>query len=365
MKPLVVLRTASADPPSSSEAITTGTRLYDPRGVWHDGRRLIAVDTGNHRILIWHSFPTRDDQPADVVLGQPDFFSTGPNASGDGPRNGLHLPSGIAVHEDRLAVADAWNHRVLVWNAIPEKSFTSPDIVIGQSDFLGIEPNRAGKVSSLGLYWPFGISWREGRFHICDTGNRRVLGWCGDPPFESPPKLVLGQNDPESREENRGGPITARSFRWPHACYSNGQNLLVADAGNHRVLTWFPRPELDREADAVLGQTAFDCAEELSHVPQGPSRMRFPYGVTAYRGNLAIADTANNRILLWRGIPQSCRPADAVIGQPDFNSHGENRTDESFCRPYALHWSHDKLAIADSGNDRIVIWDLSDFSSSS
>ena len=85
--------------------------------------------------------------------------------------------------------------------------------------------------------------------------------------------------------------------------------------------------------------------------------LRFPYAVDTDGSTLAIADTANNRVMLWdRPGPQ----ATAVLGQPDFGANGENRwssiTRDSLCWPYGISLSGDRLAIADSGNNRVVIW---------
>jgi hypothetical protein len=74
-----------------------------------------------------------------------------------------------------------------------------------------------------------------------------------------------------------------------------------------------------------------------------------------------VADTANNRILLWDGPPAGpADGADGVLGQLTFSGNGENRwdaiTDDSLCWPYGLTANGDHLAIADSGNNRVVIW---------
>jgi hypothetical protein len=116
--------------------------LYSPRGVFVSDDYLIVADTGNHRVLIWHGMPDRDEQPADVVLGQPDGDTEGPAAGRRGPERGMHLPTGVLVHEGRLVVADAWHHRILVWDSVPAVNDVAPDLVIGQPDAVSVEPNR-------------------------------------------------------------------------------------------------------------------------------------------------------------------------------------------------------------------------------
>ena len=76
-----------------------------------------------------------------------------------------------------------------------------------------------------------------------------------------------------------------------------------------------------------------------------------------------MADTANNRVLLWDGWPAGSRAAaDRVLGQPDFASIGENRwelvADDTFCWPYGLCLHDGTLAVADSGNNRVTLWEL-------
>lgn len=360
--PLVWLGAYSPGALALPPAQPTPDQLYAPRGVYLDDDLLVVADSGNHRVLIWHGLPRRDGQPADLVLGQPDFYSEGPRAGGRGPLGGLHLPTGVALVEGRLYVADAWHHRVLVWRRVPDRSDTPPDYALGQDNLQAVEPNRGGPVDAVGLYWPYGIGWVAGWMYVADTGNRRVLGWRGHPAPGQPADLVLGQAGAADNAENRGGPVAADSFRWPHAIAGDDQTLYVADAGNHRVLGWTPAPERDRPADLVLGQPDMVTARELPHAPPGPRRLRFPYSIACAGGRLAVADTASNRVLVWDEPPRegAFAPAAAVLGQPDFGGNGENRwravEHDTLCWPYGLHIHGDRLAIADSGNNRVMIW---------
>lgn len=335
--------------------------MYSPRGVYLDDHYLVVADSGNHRVLIWHGVPTTDEQPADVVLGQPDGVTEGRAAAGRGPQNGMNLPTGVFVHDGQLIVADAWHHRILVWHAVPENHATPPDLVLGQADSSQVEPNMGGPASAATLYWPFGVAIIGSTFWVADTGNRRVLGWSGGlPESNRPADILLGQPDFSSREENRGAPVGPAGFRWPHAITGREDLLLIADAGDHRILGWSPMPETDRPADRVMGQPDFQTAREWPYGPQCADRLRFPYAASMNDGRLAIADTANNRVLLWDGEASYVGPADHVLAQPSFEANGENRwsavTHDTLCWPYGV-WLHgDRLAVADSGNNRVVIW---------
>ncbi len=343
-------------------ASPTADHLYAPRGLWIDRDRLVVCDSGNHRILIWHGLPARPHTPADVVLGQPSFTEEGPAAHGRGPANGLHLPTGVIVAEGRLMVADAWHHRILVWDRVPTASDTPPDWCLGQTSLVDVAPNRGGTASAASLNWPYGLAVVAGRLHVADTGNRRVLIWNGLPDRDAPADLVLGQPDFTTIDENRGGPVGPASFRWPHAIAGDARMLFVADAGNHRVLAWRGGLHGDRPADLVLGQPDFQSAAELPHRPQGPERLRFPYGMAVVGDDLAVADTANNRVLGWRlahGEPAGSA-AHIVLGQHTFDASGENRWKaveaDTFCWPYGLAACGNILAVADSGNNRVTLW---------
>lgn len=345
------------------DARPSATTMYAPRGVWLDHERLIVCDSGNHRILIWNSLPSSDQTPADVVLGQPHFESEGPAARGRGPENGLHLPTGVTVIDGKLVVGDAWHHRVLVWNQVPTTSDTPPDYAIGQNNLTEVETNRGTTPSMSGMYWPYGIAWIENQFYVADTGNRRVLVWNGFPNSDRPADFMFGQDTEADSEENRGGPVAANSFRWPHDFASHDGKLYVADAGNHRVMCWDKCLSKDVSADSLIGQKDFHTAYELPYDAQGSTRLRFPYAIDTCDGVLAVADTANNRVLFWRlPFEQECYgEAFDVVGQIDFASNGENHwqsvNENTLCWPYGICFHHGTLAVADSGNNRVMLWD--------
>lgn len=361
-------------------AAPNASQLYAPRGVWLDEARVVAVDSGNHRVLLWRGLPDADHCDADVVLGQPDRTTEGPHAGGRGVRGGLHLPTGVCVADGRLIVADAWHHRLLVWDGVPDRDDAPPAWAIGQRTLDDDLPNAgrgAGAAHATGLYWPYGVAWCDGWLWVADTGNRRVLGWHGVPAPGRAPDVVLGQPDAASNAERRGGATTADGFRWPHAIATTtdadgAPQLLVADAGLHRVLGWSPAPRGDAPATLVLGQRDLGSAVETPHVAQGPRALRFPYGLACADRVTCVADTANNRVLVWDApLPAdgAAVPASHVLGQPDFDAAGENRwtavRHDTLCWPYGLACrafpdGAIRLAVADSGNNRVVLWTLRD-----
>lgn len=348
-----------------AEPITPAAhRLFGPRGVClHPDGALWVADTGHHRLLGWRKLPDRDDQPADILFGQPAFGREGRNAKGAVTAVTLNVPTGIAAFRGGLAVADAWNHRVLIWRRPPEGPDSPADIVLGQADAGSALANRgADAPDAATLHWPYGLSEIDGRLVVCDTGNRRLLVWNDPVETGQPADLVLGQDGFTCRDENAGGPVAARSMRWPHMATGWRGGLAVADAGNNRVMVWssFPRTN-GQPADALIGQAGMsDC--DLNRGGYYPSSLavNMPYALGVLGDRLIVGDTANSRLLGFTDIGFAAE-ADRLTGQPDFASKGDNRWGlalrDSLCWPYGLSVRGRTVALADSGNNRVLIWE--------
>ena len=342
--------------------------MFGPRGVCfaRSGGLLFVCDTGHHRLLGWRSLPRADNAPADFVIGQPDFFSEGGNARGAiGPAT-LNMPTGVASDGASLAVADAWNHRVLIWRALPERSNQPADLVLGQADFSGGLANRgAPDAGADTLNWCYGVTTADGRLYVADTGNRRVLVWNSLPERNGQPAdLVLGQADMIARDDNASGAGGAVGMRWPHCVSVDGSRILVADAGNNRIMVWNNMPNADgAPCSFVLGQAAFDGLDHnrAGYYP-GARALNMPYGLAIRDGALLCADTANSRLVSY---PLDTLAMDAaatgLAAQPGFADKGDNRwrfaARDSLCWPFGLAVSGATLAIADSGNNRVLLWE--------
>ncbi|MGB6300396.1 MAG: hypothetical protein WBF90_30070, partial [Rivularia sp. (in: cyanobacteria)] len=253
---------------------------------------LWVSDTGHHRLLGWHNFPTTDSQPCDWVIGQPNFNSEGKNAKGKLGRNTLNVPTGICSCGEGLAVADAWNHRVLIWKTLPEDSNVPADLVLGQADFNNNQANRGNSNAAANtLNWCYGIFYHQGKLFVADTGNRRLLIWHQLPEENGQAAdVVLGQPNMESRDENGGGNADASSMRWCHDITIWDNNLVVTDAGNNRVMIWDGIPtENNTHCAVVLGQESFDKVEMNRGVyfPKANS-LSMPYGVAATQDWLLV-----------------------------------------------------------------------------
>jgi hypothetical protein len=335
-----------------------GAALAAPEGP------LFVADTGHHRLLVWRRRPTGDHVPADFLIGQPDFLREGRNAKGEPGAATLNVPTGVAASPDILAVADAWNHRVLIWRGLPSVANQPADVVLGQADFAGARANRGGEARADTLNWCYGVSIIGSSLIVCDTGNRRVLIWREVPRANgTPADLVLGQAQTDCRDDNGGRGVDARGMRWPHAATVAGEALFIADSGDNRVMAWRRLPsENGAPADYVIGQNDPHASEHnrANYSPDAAS-LNMPYACAVMGESLIVADTANSRLLGFR-LAELAMGASArrLCGQPDFASKGDNRwkapARDSLCWPYGATAMGDTAVIADSGNNRVLLW---------
>ena len=100
-----------------------GVSLNAPNylAVDRSGHHLYLSDSMNNRVLGWHDISSFvNGEPADLVLGQPDFFSNLRNLNGGPNTNPVNYnaPAGVAVDSNgNLYVTDSQNDRVLEYNA--------------------------------------------------------------------------------------------------------------------------------------------------------------------------------------------------------------------------------------------------------
>ncbi|GAB4402875.1 MAG: NHL repeat-containing protein [Microscillaceae bacterium] len=337
--------------------------LLAPRGVCLAGGHLLVSDTGQNRVFIWKNIAHRPSQSApDLVLGQSDAAQTGRNAGAQAGPDTLQYPSGIWSDGARLIVADAWNHRVLIWHQWPTQNGQAADVVLGQPDFAQNQPNVKGLAhppSAQSLYWCYGVFSDGQHLWIADTGNRRVLYFDQIPTRSyTPADRVIGQPQFNTRDYD------PQNALWPYSVrVSPDGKMAIADTQYYRVLLWHRASEaFQKPADRILGQADFEQNGQNQYLPHPEAHtLSWCYDTFFYREGLLVADTGNSRLLFYPELPpQSGAPAQKVLGKPDFRTGSENEasktsTVHSLYWPFSLSIDGGLLAIADTGNHRVIL----------
>lgn len=286
---------------STYDSIATGKAAdFDTNNVDHvvgtAGARVVTAVGTNIRIF--------DRWPRAAGPVQPTVESSAAFGCGEG---GLSEVSAAHITPmGRLIVADRTNHRVLIWNSIPQLGPLGPaQVVIGQPDMDSCNENGSDEADTRGptsrgvLSFPMSVWSDDTRLVVSDQGNNRVLIWDTFPGSSQEADHVLGQDDFTGSEPNAGGAVRSHTLDEPRSVDVNehGQ-LAVADTGNNRVLIWNAVPRSDgRAADQVIGQPSF----ESSGVGEPSAQSMFlPYHARFHKRNLIVSEPERNRVMIWR-----------------------------------------------------------------
>jgi uncharacterized protein (TIGR03437 family) len=391
--------------------LVEGREVFQPGGLALDTAAtppiLYVSDSGNNRILAWKNASAfRNGQPADLVIGQRDFYSTGPNGPGVTTfTTGLNVPTSLAVFGGDLYVADTNNNRVLRFRAPfsqPAGQQMIPDLCIGQSSFGSRTANApAGQITATGLSGPGALRFDSaGNLWVADSGNNRVLRYDAadvaksGTQFNLVAKLEIGQLDFSSKApalpNTDAGRETANQLASPTAInFDSKGRLYVADYDPNlgpnmsRVLVYSSPFTNGMSATRIMG--VFPARPTGSAVPTDPQVfsviMYGPSDIFFLPGSqgMGVVDSGYSRILLFDAFEnwpdqstQFSPSAKAVIGHSSgvtgINSHdqrslvandglalGFQSSASTFSNPQAAVFFNNELFVADAGNNRIVV----------
>lgn len=284
------------------------------------------------------------------------------------------------------------------------------ELVLGQPNFTSATANNGG-VSASSLWNPAGVAGEGTQLWVTD-GNHRALRWDPMPSVNnedadrvlghtlltdgSDPgatasastlripsqveingtKLIISEGNrvlawtslPTTNGQAANRVLCQSSFSGiasgsaanqcsaPRGIWTDGVRLAVADSGNNRVLIWTTFPTANGEAaDIVLGQTDFGMSTSPSSATA--SNMKLPRDAYFDGTRFYVADFGQNRVMVWNGFPSSNNQgADLVIGQPNLTSKDAATTQSGLYGPFSVAVAGDALFVADFTNDRVMVW---------
>ena len=148
---------------------------------------------------------------------------------------------------------------------------------------------------------------------------------------------------------NTGGGL---QFNHQKGIATDGTNLVVADTQNNRVLIWNSLPQSNTEPDLVLGQKNFTTNEPGT----GLDNLNWPVDVATDGTHIMVADTYNDRILIWNSFPTQNGQ------QADIELKTENRVSGPIAEPGDIAWpwavwtDGTKMIVASTSAAQVLIW---------
>lgn len=309
----------------------TANSLRLPTAVSSDGVHLVVADTDHNRVLIWNRIPSVNNQPADVVVGQPDFSSVSPSANSPTAKS-LRGPQGVWIQNGKLYIADTGDNRVLIYNHIPTSNGVAADVVLGEPNFTTfIEPDLSKQnatATATNMLNPVSVTSDGVRLFVSDLGYNRVLVWNSIPSSNAAPAdFAIGQPDLNSGISNNAFSVDPNdttgketpvlcttsngtdsnsnptypgtcnaTLDFPRFALSTGTQLFIADGGNDRVLVFNQIPtHSGASADLILGQIGGD----VNQASDAADSLRTPMSLAWDGINLYVSDAFNRRITVY------------------------------------------------------------------
>lgn len=194
-----------------------------------------------------------------------------------GPETKLYLPSSVGRDpQGRIAIMDFNNWRLRVLDG---------DVV---RTIAGSGEHRGAEVGVLPAESPFenpiAMDWApDGTLYIAELHVGAVVR----APLGGPLEAYLGDGQPS--DDGDGGPAVAAHIYAPCGVAVGGDTVYVSDVGSHRVRAVGP----DGVVHTVLGDGA---------PGDGSSQLAFPERVAwdSVGERLLVADAGNHRVLAWR-----------------------------------------------------------------
>ncbi len=339
-----------------------------PVGVATDGKHVLVADTYNDRILIWNNFPTKNGQPADLVL-----VSIGDLLES---RGNIAWPWGIWTNGEKVVVTSTGAGQVLIWNKFPTVNKQQPDIVLWLKGKFGTPRSVGsdGKHLVIGDHNAFGDSpgnffWRS--FPVRDNepydffiaeAIRMVKDTFPPPPPEEGVVPLTSTPFSKGSEEDTVSLtlLTSSEVFWGPTFTPDGKLLVLGS----QLYVWNSFPEDENDApDLVVGEEGQweQGYPDLVVGEEGPEGQGYHFeggdgsGLAIVGDKLYLSLSNGNKIVSFNTLP--ARPdelPDFAVGSPDINT---NTLETNFIISNPVPISDGKSLFVSSDFDRkLYIW---------
>jgi 6-phosphogluconolactonase (cycloisomerase 2 family) len=358
---------------TANAAATTQGGMNSPTHAVYDkvNERLFVAQGNAHRVTVYNlSDGTTDGENAVNVLGQANF-TAGAAAT---TQAGMNSPGGLDYDDDneRLFVSQSTANRVTVYNLSDGITDGENAVsVLGQIDFI----SGAAANTQAGMNFPIAVEYdnENQRVYSVQRNANRITT------YDLSDGITNGENavDLVGQYDDNLNPVYTKfgandgPNRWGYDFSTDvkidevAHRLFALDTNNSRVLVYNLDANnilVDHQPDYVLGQPNFYTGTPLTT----QAGLRSPWGIEIDSENqrLFVAESGNNRVVIYDlsdGIING-ENAVNVLGQVDFTSSGAAVTQAGMNFPGAMVYDNenDRLFVGSFSSNRVTVYDLSD-----
>ena len=354
---------------STVACAVTSTNLCSAYALAYDdsGQRLFVSDYSNRRVLMYNVATITNGMAASNVLGRADFVTAGSAGA----------TASTMIFPDQLEY-DATNSRLIVSDFIRVLFFDVSSITNGEAATheLG-EPNfttTSGPiVDQSHVYYSMGTVFNptDGKLYVADREEYRMMVFDINSITDGENAVdLLGQTQGDGSidwthyaQRNFNTNTSGLSFPYASTIDTTHHRLFVADMFNNRVAVYnldSSNNLADRQIDAALGQTDMTG----NGFSESQSMMDWPYSLAYDSGHnwLYVLDWWNHRVLVF-DVASITNGENAVhvIGQTGYDNDIQDTTDSNLDSPNGIAYDnvHKRLFVADEGNSRVLVFDMS------
>ncbi len=339
---------------------------------------LFYTDGANNRVLVWDIDPGRLDSGAEAiaVIGQPDFDSREDRVG----RDGLSSPNSLAYDPQRETLFVMDGNRVLAFDvsdaSLDQETGFEAFAVIGQDDFETNEPNEDSRKISNG---PISLDYEYDRLLVGSFTKNRVMM------FDVSPAALEGASNPDAIAvlgqpdyENTDPAITQDRLTMTRVTVDTDRQIAYVPDGypaGNRINIFDIHPER-------MSETLTPLVDQIGHInPEGePDWLarsandrispRFwtqgrDVSIDRVHHRLFMSDNYSHRVMIFQ-LDRMNRLLDRgarwVLGQTDPATSVllPGRDAATIKLPLAVEYdeSHERLFVADTWNERVLVFDM-------
>jgi len=352
------------------------TPLRFPSKVLADEKsgRLFITDSNHHRIVV-----TSLTGELQQIIGS----GAKGAADGDFSKASFNLPQGLALHEDKLYVADTENHLIRKIDLTTKKVITIAGIGSqAESAWPGLEDTRfgaemperfVGPPAKTAISSPWAVWVNESNLYIAMAGPHQIWKMPLDESEIGPyagngrEDIVDGirlPNEPYQARVLRGDTtVPVSSFAQPSGLSGDGEYLYVADSegSSIRAVPFDPSKAVTTVVgtNTLPGGRLFEFG--LADGDFSDAQFQHALGVVYHNEKIYVADTYNNAI---REIDLASKQVSTLAGKREKRGEawvglpGASNEEGSFDEPAGITYADGKLFIADTNNHLIRVYEL-------